>query len=282
MAQPGKKIEAQTWEKIAAFAFGVVFLGIMLALAVFIPEPTDYQFFIFRVALALAAAGIGAVVPGFLHVEWKPKSKYMPYIRAGGAIALFLIIYQLNPPALMSVEEITVGDNGTVQIENVGNVGNIERIIQNYGVSDDRFQAISEELGVTKSALKSFFKILEEQSVPLEDLDSTLRQIAERYKDLQTKLASSVIVEEPEIQALKEQAKKALDEGDFDEAERLLKDASAKGLQCAKKLQAAANKCLLSAAESKILLANSAAAESGREGVFSLHGNRFLCISCWM
>ena len=93
-SQYKKLTHAHTWEKIGAFVFGVVFIGIMLSIALFIPVPTDFQKFVFRIVLALAAAGIGAVVPGFLQVQLPP------YIRAGGAIALFIIIYWFNPPAL--------------------------------------------------------------------------------------------------------------------------------------------------------------------------------------
>jgi hypothetical protein len=60
-----------------------------------VPQPTAPQWFVFRVILALAAAGIGAVVPGFISVNVKP------YVRAGGAIALFVVIYLLNPPSLV-------------------------------------------------------------------------------------------------------------------------------------------------------------------------------------
>jgi hypothetical protein len=50
------------------------------------------------------------------------------------------------------------------------------------GISEEKYQRLTEELGVTRSALKSFFKILEQQQVPPEDLDHTLRQIATSYK----------------------------------------------------------------------------------------------------
>ncbi len=92
-------IRTNLWEKIGAFAFGIIFIVTMLIIAAIFPEPTDFQIFIFRVVLALAASGIGAVMPGFLHVEW--DQKYLPYIRAGGAIALFVIVYLVNPPGLI-------------------------------------------------------------------------------------------------------------------------------------------------------------------------------------
>jgi len=86
----------ERWEKIAAFVFGVFFIVVLLSLAIFIPHPSDFQIFTFRVTLALAAAGIGAVVPGFISV------KAGPYVRAGGAIALFVLLFWFNPPKLVT------------------------------------------------------------------------------------------------------------------------------------------------------------------------------------
>ncbi len=92
-----KKTEPEnaTWEKVTAVAFGVVFVSVMLVIAIWIPNPTPFQEMMFRVVLALAAAGMGAVFPGMISVEWKE-----PKLRAAGAFALFVIIYLLNPPKL--------------------------------------------------------------------------------------------------------------------------------------------------------------------------------------
>src|SRR5207245_382374 len=83
-------------EKIAAFAFGVVFVVVMLYIALFLPNPTPTQWFTFRVVLALAAAGVGALLPGLISVTAPP------YIRAGGALALFVLVFWFNPPKLVS------------------------------------------------------------------------------------------------------------------------------------------------------------------------------------
>jgi len=84
------------WEKVTAFACGVVFVALMLTIAIAIPNPSPTQWFVFRVVLALAAAGIGAVIPGLIVVN---VSKV---VRAGGAIALFVLVYMLNPPQLVA------------------------------------------------------------------------------------------------------------------------------------------------------------------------------------
>lgn len=79
---------------ICAFAFGVVFIIVMLCIAIKIPYPTDFQFLTFRVTLALAAGGIAAMLPGFIALE------ISRLIRAGGALAAFAAIYFVNPASL--------------------------------------------------------------------------------------------------------------------------------------------------------------------------------------
>jgi hypothetical protein len=82
-------------DKLLAFGFGVVFVVVMLVVAVFDRDPTDLGILIYRVVLALAAAGIGAVIPGMISLE-------SPLVRAGGAIALFAIVYRLRPAELVA------------------------------------------------------------------------------------------------------------------------------------------------------------------------------------
>lgn len=88
-------------DKLLAFIFGVVFLSIILLIAIFIPNPTGFSYTIFRIVVALAAAGIGAVIPGFLNVSFRNL------LRAGGAVALFIIVYFFAPAAIGSTDGIT-------------------------------------------------------------------------------------------------------------------------------------------------------------------------------
>jgi hypothetical protein len=81
-------------DKILAFVFGTIFCTVLLVLAVVEPHPDTFPRFVFRVVLSLAAAGIGAVIPGLLEIR-------LPYVRAGGAIGVAIIVYFFNPPALM-------------------------------------------------------------------------------------------------------------------------------------------------------------------------------------
>lgn len=81
-------------DSLLAFSFGVVFVICLLVFAVAIPNPTDFTAFVFRVVLSLAAAGVGAVLPGLLEVT-------LPGVRAGGALALAAVVYFMNPPGLI-------------------------------------------------------------------------------------------------------------------------------------------------------------------------------------
>jgi tetratricopeptide (TPR) repeat protein len=84
----------------------------------------------------------------------------------------------------------------------------------NYGVPYEAYGALAGKLAVTEAALASFFKILEEQQVPLHDLDSKLREIAAQHKEL---LASK---------GTDQAAKQAIKRGDYAKAEELLEDAT--------------------------------------------------------
>ena len=100
------------WEKIAGFVFGLVVVGLLLTLSVLIKEPSPSQYATFKTILALAAAGIGGILAGMLHVEGSIKQWS---VRASGALALFVVVYFFSPappnaapeksPVIQNVEE---------------------------------------------------------------------------------------------------------------------------------------------------------------------------------
>lgn len=47
------------WERVTVVAFGVGFVLMLLAIALLVPDPTNFQIWVFRVVLALAAGGRG-------------------------------------------------------------------------------------------------------------------------------------------------------------------------------------------------------------------------------
>src|SRR5437879_2552661 len=88
-------------EVITAVATGVAFLVALLAIGCYMafrrdPSPVPPEaMLIFRVILALAASGFAAMLPGFLQIEGKLLSFT---VRAAGTLAVFLVIYRINPP----------------------------------------------------------------------------------------------------------------------------------------------------------------------------------------
>ena len=89
----------RTYQMLASGGLGVLFLLLMLTLALVMPQPSDFQIWVFRVILAVTAAAFGAVVPGFIDLEMKREGLFL--LRAGGAVALFVVIFLLNPPAMV-------------------------------------------------------------------------------------------------------------------------------------------------------------------------------------
>ncbi len=175
-------------------------------------------------------------------------------LRYGFIIALVVIVlgFGLRYVALQNNEKQPQAEGGGIVANGDILVGPGSIVVgRDYygGISERRFQALSEELGITKAALKNFLKILDRKAVTHEDLDSTLRKIAERYKALDEKLAT-LTSEDPAVNALKVQAREALEAGNLKRAETLLKEAKAKDIQAAKAMQEAAYARLLSAAAS--------------------------------
>ncbi|OOE77102.1 hypothetical protein [Salinivibrio sp. ML290] len=90
--------ETPKWQLITGLAVGLTFALLVMTAAIFIPNPTSTQFFIFRGVFAISLAAIAAIIPGLLNVE----SRFQKFsIKATGAIAVFVIVYLLNPPALV-------------------------------------------------------------------------------------------------------------------------------------------------------------------------------------
>lgn len=81
-------------DKHLAFGFGVAFLLIVVVSAFERPMPSDFTYTVLRIVLALAAGGVGAVLPGFIEVHFRNV------LRAGGAVALFVVVYFFAPAPL--------------------------------------------------------------------------------------------------------------------------------------------------------------------------------------
>jgi hypothetical protein len=97
--QEYEKSKVSPSEKLLAAISGIAFLLILLAIALFVPNPTNFQLFTFRVVLAISAGAFASLLSGFICVH---GSFQRLLIRAGGGFAVFVIIFALNPPKLIS------------------------------------------------------------------------------------------------------------------------------------------------------------------------------------
>ena len=75
------------WEKPTLFVFGVVFLVALLAIAALDRRPSNTSWHIYNSVLAIAAAGIAALLPGTLSLNWRPG------LKATGALAMGALVF---------------------------------------------------------------------------------------------------------------------------------------------------------------------------------------------
>ncbi|HEM6828252.1 TPA: hypothetical protein U2I49_002378 [Citrobacter koseri] len=80
------------------FLLGVGFLFILFLALLFIPHPTSHQHDGLRTFLSLAVSGVVTTFPGFIEFTYTNKMGYS--ITACGSLAIFLIIYLINPAKL--------------------------------------------------------------------------------------------------------------------------------------------------------------------------------------
>jgi hypothetical protein len=69
-----------TQEYLAAI-FGTVFLTVILVIAIAIPNPSYFQYQVFRITLALAAGGAAAMIPGNRSIATQTPTTSSPSMR---------------------------------------------------------------------------------------------------------------------------------------------------------------------------------------------------------
>lgn len=78
-----------------AIGSGLVFIVTMLAIALFVPQPSPFQYFVFRSVLAVAAAAFATAIPGILDL------KMGNWLKASGALAVLVLVFLVNPASLV-------------------------------------------------------------------------------------------------------------------------------------------------------------------------------------
>jgi hypothetical protein len=76
---------------LIAFVFGAIFIITILVFTAMVKNPSPTEIWTYRIILALAAAGVAAILPGFIDI------KYKGFVQAGGAIGVFVLILLAFP-----------------------------------------------------------------------------------------------------------------------------------------------------------------------------------------
>lgn len=113
MSTPGESVATQAkhaggiagrLEILLAFGFGAVFCGTLAYLVIRGTPITDPALvFVLRVLTSLSASAVAAVIPGF--IDLKLQASTVLGLRAGGAIAVFALVFAANPPELVKSRE---------------------------------------------------------------------------------------------------------------------------------------------------------------------------------
>src|SRR3954453_9021148 len=83
------------FDRIAATCAALVIIGLAVFLLIRNEEIVDPRlFFLLRVVLSFSTATLGATIPGFLEIGWSGRGFA---IRAGGALALFVLTFLYTP-----------------------------------------------------------------------------------------------------------------------------------------------------------------------------------------
>jgi len=212
-------------------------------------------------------------------MNWFKENKQWFFSGIGGVILTIVVTLFLTLKPTPNKNGISIGGNinssGDTAIVENGNV-NIDKNISDssakvnvsghsygditvqgknstiiYGIQPEKYANLANEYGVTKAAIKCFFKIMDKKHVSPEDLDNTFRQIAKRHKALQERLKQFKYLIDTEVEQLREQAKKAIAIGEYDKADSYIDKAIQKQLDCVQGIEKQTKKCKLSTAEMK-------------------------------
>lgn len=95
------KKKVPIWQLMTSVSIGVLALITSVAIAFLVSEPSATQEFILRGLFAISLASIASIIPGFINVETGARGAAAYFgIYAGGAIAIFVLIWMFNPPKI--------------------------------------------------------------------------------------------------------------------------------------------------------------------------------------
>lgn len=131
--------------KWAGWIGGLVFIVLIVILALWVPNPTGFQEWAFRVPMSIGAASFAAFVPGFLIVQaFTKKEDKQAGICGGGAIVVFVLLMYVNPTRLGVPAAKFLGTpaaGATTQSTSTNNTGPGGGAIQTAGRDINNIQA---------------------------------------------------------------------------------------------------------------------------------------------
>lgn len=93
--EPGLGDSGSSPKNSIPWLVGLGMLFLITGILLFVPCPTETQFFAFRLILAFAAAILASQLPGMFQFELQP------FLTAGGALAVFGALFFMNPAKLV-------------------------------------------------------------------------------------------------------------------------------------------------------------------------------------
>lgn len=131
---------------------GAALIVVILLLVIFIPCPSATQYFVFRIVIALAAAGLVAVIPGVLKINLTNG------ITASGAIAIFAIVYFFDPASVVAANKCETDTfNLTVFVHGKG--GKEDKILKGQGLVCVYLNSNPEKASIDEDGKASFSEI---------------------------------------------------------------------------------------------------------------------------
>ena len=135
-----------------AMWIGIGLTVAILLLVIFIPCPSASQYLVFRIIIALAAAGLTAVIPGIININLTNG------VMAGGAIAIFAVVYFFDPAS--SVGEGKCANETFVLTVFVHGKGGLEdKILKGQGMVSVYLNSRPEEVKIDEDGKAIFTEI---------------------------------------------------------------------------------------------------------------------------
>jgi hypothetical protein len=117
MPSPTARPNGLSFDRVAATLAALVVVGLAVFLLVRNQPIADPKlFFVMRVVLSFSTAVLGATIPGFLDLRWSGSGLVL---RAGGALALFVLTFVYTPDLVPEKAQTTISAPNGVAAQSI-------------------------------------------------------------------------------------------------------------------------------------------------------------------